>query len=86
MKTIRLSRNLFSLTERLPKPKYRGRSNELRDNSAESSAALIQNSGVNAIKLKTVGDREDGSQGVNSKNSMRRHKSLDENSLPIIAN
>jgi len=23
---------------------------------------------------------------VNSKNSMRRHKSLDENSLPIIAN
>ena len=41
LKTIRISRNLFSLTERLPKPKYRGRSNEIRDNSAESSAALI---------------------------------------------
>ena len=29
LKTIRISRNLFSLTERLPKPKYRGRSNEV---------------------------------------------------------
>ena len=29
LKTIRLSKNLFSLTERLPKNKYRGRSNEL---------------------------------------------------------
>jgi hypothetical protein len=30
MKTIRMSKNLFSLTERLPKNKYRQRSGELR--------------------------------------------------------
>lgn len=28
LRTIRISRNLFSLTERLPKNKYRGRSND----------------------------------------------------------
>ena len=38
LKTIRISRNLFSLTERLPKAKYRGKSNELlRGNSNDSS-------------------------------------------------
>ena len=37
LRTIRISRNLFSLTERLPKSKYRGRSNDLqRNNSVDS--------------------------------------------------
>lgn len=43
LRTIRISRNLFSLTERLPKSKYRGKSNDLqRNNSLDSHAARIQ--------------------------------------------
>jgi NIMA (never in mitosis gene a)-related kinase len=42
LRTIRISRNLFSLTERLPKSKYRGKSNDLqRNNSLDSHAARI---------------------------------------------
>jgi hypothetical protein len=39
LRTIRISRNLFSLTERLPKNKYRNNSNDLhRNNSVDSRA------------------------------------------------
>ena len=43
LKTIRISRNLFSLTERLPKSKYRGRSNDLlhRNHSVDSNIGRI---------------------------------------------
>ena len=42
LRTIRISRNLFSLTERLPKSKYRGRSNDLmRNNSVDSNIGRI---------------------------------------------
>jgi len=42
LRTIRISRNLFSLTERLPKNKYRGRSNELhRNHSVDSNINRI---------------------------------------------
>jgi NIMA (never in mitosis gene a)-related kinase 1/4/5 len=42
LKTIRISRNLFSLTERLPKSKYRGKSNDLkRNNSVDSHAGRM---------------------------------------------
>ena len=37
LKTIRISRNLFSLTERLPKNKYRGKSNDLNRNGSIDS-------------------------------------------------
>ena len=37
LKTIRISRNLFSLTERLPKSKYRGKSNDLIRNASVDS-------------------------------------------------
>jgi NIMA (never in mitosis gene a)-related kinase len=39
LRTIRISRNLFSLTERLPKSKYRGRSNDLARNTSVDSHA-----------------------------------------------
>ena len=43
LRTIRISRNLFSLTERLPKSKYRGRSNDLpRNNSVDSHGPRMQ--------------------------------------------
>ncbi len=60
LRTIRISRNLFSLTERLPKHKYRGRSNDLmRNNSVDSNlgripaAQAIQNN--NMVKMKNLG-------------------------------
>jgi len=45
IKTIRLSKNLFSLTERLPKNKYstRNRSNELKRDVSQDSV-LVPNS------------------------------------------
>jgi len=82
LKTIRISRNLFSLTERLPKHKYRGRSNEvLRQNSAESQAALLQgNNASSTFKLKTVGGN---SPKESSGSNPRRGRSHDE--LPNIS-
>ena len=60
LRTIRISRNLFSLTERLPKSKYRGRSNELmRNNSVDSNigritaAQAIHNNSM--VKMKNLG-------------------------------
>lgn len=90
LKTIRISRNLFSLTERLPKSKYRGRSNEImRQNSAESQAAILQNAGMNpngssTFKLKTL-DQTGNSPGgkQSSASNKRRGRSLDE--LPGIS-
>jgi hypothetical protein len=58
LKTIRISRNLFSLTERLPKPKYRGRSNEVRQGSADSHADS------QAVKATTFKIKNNGSDGV----------------------
>jgi len=64
LRTIRISRNLFSLTERLPQSKYRGRSNDLpRNNSVDSHvgrgmqhAATLNGSAVNINnKLKQMG-------------------------------
>ena len=63
LRTIRISRNLFSLTERLPKSKYRGRSNDLpRNNSVDSHGQRMQhaitlNGSVGNInnKLKAMG-------------------------------
>lgn len=47
MGTIRMSKNLMSLTERLPKKKYgtRARSNELNHNNSQESL-LMQNASV----------------------------------------
>ena len=64
LRTIRISRNLFSLTERLPASKYRGRSNDLnRNNSVDShggrglSHAVTVNGSAGNInnKLKAMG-------------------------------
>lgn len=65
LRTIRLSKNIFSLTERLPKSKYRGRSNDLhRNNSLDShgtrnlmAQASTLNGSVGNInnKLKAMG-------------------------------
>ena len=62
LRTIRISRNLFSLTERLPKSKYRGRSNDLmRNNSVDSNigripaAQAIQNNSM--VKMKNLGSQ-----------------------------
>lgn len=64
LRTIRISRNLFSLTERLPKSKYRGRSNDLpRNNSVDShmgrgmqhAATLNGSAGNINNKLKQMG-------------------------------
>lgn len=66
IKTIRLSKNLFSLTERLPKNKYstRNRSNELKRDVSQDSV-LVQNSlsiitpqaqAANSFKLKADRD------------------------------
>lgn len=57
LKTIRISRNLFSLTERLPKSKYRGKSNDLlRNNSVDSHAqrmgAMTNQPSTNMLKIK----------------------------------
>ena len=77
LRTIRISRNLFSLTERLPKSKYRGRSNDLpRNNSVDSHVggrhALTLNGSAGNInnKLKQM--------GVNSQMDM--HDSIDNGS------
>ena len=77
LRTIRISRNLFSLTERLPKNKYRGRSNDLpRNNSVDSHIggrhALTLNGSAGNInnKLKQM--------GVNSQMDM--HDSIDNGS------
>ena len=76
LKTIRISKNLFALTERLPKNKYRGRSNEIRQNSAESQNKLLANANSGStFKLKTMAANE-GSP--DSKNSHKRGKSLEE--------
>ena len=62
LRTIRISRNLFSLTERLPKSKYRGRSNELmRNNSVDTmnripAAQAIQNNSM--VKMKNLGSSQ----------------------------
>lgn len=40
LRTIRISRNLFSLTERLPKNKYRGKSNDIQRNGSVDSTAM----------------------------------------------
>ena len=84
LRTIRISRNLFSLTERLPKSKYRGRSNDLqRNNSVDSHIggrhALTLNGSAGSInnKLKQMGvnsqmdmhDSMDGSQPGKCKNN-----------------
>ena len=64
LQTIKISRNLFSLTERLPKSKYRGRSNDLpRNNSVDShmgrgmqhAATLNGSAGNINNKLKQMG-------------------------------
>ena len=60
LRTIRISRNLFSLTERLPKSKYRGRSNDLmRNNSVDSNLGRIpaaQAIQINSmVKVKNLG-------------------------------
>jgi hypothetical protein len=51
MKTIRLSKNLFSLTERLPKNKYapRNRSNDLRRDVSQDS--IINQPAVKIVPL-----------------------------------
>ena len=65
LKTIRISRNLFSLTERLPKNKYRGKSNELlRNNSVDSHAgrmggAMTNQPSTNMLKIKQVANAID---------------------------
>ena len=64
LKTIRISRNLFSLTERLPKAKYRGKSNDLlRNNSVDSHAqrmgAMTNNPSNNMLKIKQVANAID---------------------------
>ena len=48
LKTIRMSKNLFSLTERLPKNKYmsRQRSNELKRDVSQDSGIMLNNSSV----------------------------------------
>jgi len=64
LRTIRISRNLFSLTERLPKSKYRGRSNDLARNTSvdshagrgmQNSATLNGSVGNINNKLKAMG-------------------------------
>lgn len=89
MKTIRMSKNLFSLTERLPKNKYRGRSNDInemiRQNSAESQVQLLANANSGStFKLKNMAANE-GSP--DSKNSIKRGKSFEESptTLPQVA-
>ena len=66
LKTIRISRNLFSLTERLPKSKYRGKSNDLnRNNSVDSFAgkvgmgAMSSQPASNMLKIKQVANAID---------------------------
>lgn len=64
LKTIRISRNLFSLTERLPKSKYRGKSNDLlRNNSVDSHAqrmgAMTNQPSTNMLKIKQVANAID---------------------------
>ena len=85
LRTIRISRNLFSLTERLPKSKYRGRSNDLpRNNSVDSHGQRMQhaitlNGSVGNInnKLKAMGvnsqmDMQDSMDGDRSPGKFSR--------------
>lgn len=84
LRTIRISRNLFSLTERLPKSKYRGRSNDLqRNNSVDSHLgvrhALTHNGSAANLnnKLKQMGvnsqmDMNDSIEGTNSPGKLHR--------------
>ena len=64
LKTIRISRNLFSLTERLPKSKYRGKANE-RNNSVDSYAgkmgmvAMQSQPNSNMLKIKQIANAID---------------------------
>jgi hypothetical protein len=97
LKTIRISRNLFSLTERLPKSKYRGRSNDLmRNNSVDSNlgripaAQAIQNNSM--VKVKNLGgsnleiDLDSPDKGSRQSGS-RPHMNQDsEDDLPAIVN
>lgn len=51
MKTIRLSKNLFALTERLPKNKYapRNRSNELKHEGSQDS--IVNSPALNIVPV-----------------------------------
>ena len=65
LKTIRISRNLFSLTERLPKSKYRGKSNDLNRNNSVDSFAGRNGMGTmasqpnNMLKIKNIANAID---------------------------
>jgi hypothetical protein len=43
LKTIKISKNLFSLTERLPKPKYRSKINYSSLTNAKNTNGMIDN-------------------------------------------
>jgi len=66
MKTIRMSKNLFSLTDRLPKNKYREKSRDLLRNNSQDSEVLTNGIGftspiANSLKVKI--DRDNISLG-----------------------
>jgi len=59
MKTIKMSKNLFSLTERLPKSKYQqslGRDASQDSVFLPSAVQLVSPQVLNSIKLKSVGN------------------------------